>query len=150
MPIWAIIAHMSKTTNKRAGYEYSLEEDKYEAGLSLTGAEAKAIREGHADLSRSVVRLLQGEAWLINANIPTAQNISPTRTRKLLLHKSEIVSLATKMKQFKLTAVPIMLYTKGRLVKLRFALGKPKRKFEKKEYLKKKDVERELEQELKG
>jgi len=143
---------MSKITNKRASYEYSLEEDRYEAGLSLNGVEAKAIREGHADLSRSVIRLLGGEAWLINANISSvqAQISSPTRSRKLLLHKSEILSLATKMKQFKLTAVPIMLYTKGRLVKLKFTLGKPKRKFEKKEFLKKKDVERELEQELKG
>ena len=143
---------MSKITNKRAGFEYSLQEDRYEAGLSLKGAEAKAVREGHADLSRSVIRLLQGEAWLVNVNVPSAQgqDLSPTRSRKLLLHKAEILSLATKMKQFKLTAVPIMLYTKGRLVKLRFALGKPKRKFEKKEYLKKKDVERELEQELKG
>jgi SsrA-binding protein len=61
-----------------------------------------------------------------------------------------MLSLATKMKQFKLTAVPIMLYTKGRLVKLKLVLGKPKVKFEKRQYLKEKDIERELEQELKG
>jgi SsrA-binding protein len=143
---------MSKITNRRARYEYSLGEDKLEAGLSLSGAEVKAIREGHADLSRSVIRFLGGEAWLINANIPTAQGqkVSPTRSRKLLLHKKEMLSLATKMKQFKLTAVPIMLYTKGRLVKLKLVLGKPKVKFEKRQYLKEKDIERELEQELKG
>ncbi|KKU12172.1 MAG: SsrA-binding protein [Candidatus Woesebacteria bacterium GW2011_GWA1_45_8] len=143
---------MSKITNRRANFEYTLESDRIEGGLSLSGAEAKAIREGHADLSRSVVRLLNGEAWLINANIPSnqGQNVSPTRSRKLLLHKSEILSLATKMKQFKLTLVPLSLYTKGRLVKLKIALGKPKVKFEKREYLKKKDIERELEQELKG
>lgn len=143
---------MSKITNRRASFEYSLEADRIEGGLSLSGAEAKAVREGHADLSRSVVRLLNGEAWLINANIPSSQGqkVSPTRSRKLLLHKSEILSLATKMKQFKLTLVPLNLYTKGRLVKLKLALGKPKHKFEKREYLKKKDIERELEQELKG
>lgn len=142
---------MSRITNRRANYEYSLEKESYEAGLSLSGGEAKAIREGRGDLSRSVIRLLGGEMWLINANIPSqSQTLSPTRTRKLLLHKSEILALATKMKQFKLTAVPMMLYTKGRLVKLRLALGKPKARYEKKEYLKKKDITRELEQELKG
>jgi len=141
---------MSTITNKRARYEYALNEDRFEAGLSLKGAEARAIREGHADLSQSVVRLLGGEAWLINANISSDQNLTPTRSRKLLMHKAEILALATKMKQFKLTAVPVMLYTKGRLIKLTVALGKPKRSFEKKEVLKKKDIERELEQELKG
>jgi len=137
--------------NRRANFEYSLEADRVEAGLSLNGAEARSVREGHADLSRSVVRILEGEAWLINANIPsTTGSYNPTRSRKLLLHKSEILSLATRMKQFKLTLVPISLYTKGRLVKLKLALGKPKRTFEKKQYLKQKDIARELEQELKG
>jgi SsrA-binding protein len=143
---------MSRITNKRASFEYSLEADRFEAGLSLNGAEAKAVREGHAELSRSVVRFVNGEAWLINANFPSdqGQNSSPTRSRKLLLHKSEMVSLSTKMKQFKLTLVPLSLYTKGRLVKLNLALGKPKQRFEKRESLKKKDITRELEQELKG
>ena len=137
--------------NRRANFEYSLEADRVEAGLSLNGAEARSVREGHADLSRSVVRILEGEAWLINANIPsTTGSYNPTRSRKLLLHKSEILSLATRMKQFKLTLVPISLYTKGRLVKLQFALGKPKRTFEKRQFLKQKDIARELEQELKG
>ena len=138
--------------NKRARYEYSLTEEKVEAGISLSGGEAKAIREGHADLSQSVARIMEGEVYLINANIPVvgAKNYLSTRSRKLLLHKEEIVSISTKAKQQKLTLVPTKMYTKGRLVKLKFALGSPKRQFEKKEFLKNKDIQRELEQELKG
>ncbi len=138
--------------NKRARYEYSLTEDRVEAGISLSGAEAKAIREGHADLSQSVARVMGQEIYLINANIPIAgaQNYTSTRTRKLLLHKGEIVAISTKAKQQKLTLVPVKMYTKGRLVKLELALGKPKRKFEKRQTIKKKDIERELAAELKG
>ncbi len=138
--------------NKRARYEYSLSEDRFEAGLSLSGAEAKAIREGHADLSQSVARVMGSEVYLINANIPVAgaQNYVSTRTRKLLLHRSEIVAISTKAKQQKLTLVPVKMYTKGRLVKLELALGKPKRKFEKRQQIKKRDIERELAAELKA
>jgi len=138
--------------NKRARYEYSLTDEKVEAGISLSGGEAKAIREGHADLSQSVARIMDGEVYLINANIPVAglKNYVSTRTRKLLLHKEEIVSISTKAKQQKLTLVPTKMYTKGRLVKLELALGKPKRKFEKRQTIKKKDIERELAVELKG
>lgn len=138
--------------NKRARYEYSLTEEKVEAGISLSGGEAKAIREGHADLSQSVARIMEGEVYLINANIPVvgAKNYLSTRSRKLLLHKEEIVSISTKAKQQKLTLVPTKMYTKGRLVKLELALGKPKRKFEKRQQIKKKDIEKELAQELKN
>ena len=138
--------------NKRARYEFSLTEEKVEAGISLSGGEAKAIREGHADLSQSVARIMEGEVYLINANIPVvgAKNYLSTRSRKLLLHKEEIVSISTKAKQQKLTLVPTKMYTKGRLVKLELALGKPKRKFEKRQQMKKKDIEKELAQELKN
>jgi SsrA-binding protein len=138
-------------SNKRARYEYSLTEDRLEAGISLSGGEAKAVREGHADLSQSVARIMGGEVYLVNANIPVpgAQNYVSTRSRKLLLHKGEIVSISTKAKQQKLTLVPTRMYTKGRLVKLELVLGKPKRKFEKRQTIKKKDIEKELAQELK-
>ena len=138
-------------TNKRAHYEYALEKDRIEAGLVLTGGEAKAVRSGHTDLSRSVARVVNGEVWLINANIPVlGAKIEPTRSRKLLLHQSEILSLATKMKQRKLTLVPLKLYTRGHFIKLNLGLGKPKHKFEKKEQIKKKDIERDIAQQLKG
>ena len=132
--------------NKRANFEYLLLPERIEAGISLTGGEAKAVRTGHTDLSRSYARVLSGEVYLLNANIPVSgAKYESTRRRKLLLHKDEILSLVTKMKQQKLTLVPLSLYTRKRLIKAELALGKPKRKFEKKEALKKKDLKRELE-----
>ncbi len=140
-----------KAFNKKARFQYALEPERVEAGMVLSGGEAKAIRTGHVDLSQSVARILNGEAYLINANIPIqgAQKYTSTRTRKLLLHKQELLFLATKMKQKKLTLVPTKVYTKGRLIKLELALGKPKSKYEKKETIKKKDIERELEKDFK-
>jgi len=137
--------------NKKARFSYKLEGDRLEAGISLSGGEAKAVRTGHADLSQSVARVLNGELYLVNANIPVvgAKNYTSTRTRRLLLHKAEILALSTKAKQQKLTFVPMKLYTKGHLIKLELVLGKPKAKFEKKEAIKRKDIQRELERELK-
>lgn len=138
--------------NKRARFEYQLEEEKVEAGISLTGGEAKAVRTGHADLSQSVSRIINGEVWLINANIPIAgaKDYDSTRSRKLLLHGGEILSLATKMKQRNLTLVPTKMYNKGHLIKIELALGKSKRKFEKKEAIKEKDIELELARQIKN
>ena len=140
-----------RISNKRANFEYQLQGDRFEVGIALTGGEAKAVRTGHADLSQALARVLNGEAYLINASIPVsgAKNYNATRTRKLLLHKQEIVSISTVVKQQKLTLVPTKLYTKGHLIKLELALGKPKRKFEKKEAIKRKDIEREIARELK-
>lgn len=138
--------------NKRAKFEYELAGEGVEAGISLKGAEAKSLREGRGDLSRSFVKLIGGEAYLVNANIPAQglENYDSTQTRKLLLHHQEILSLATKMKAKKLQIVPIRVYTKGRLIKLYCELGKPKRKFEKKETLKRRAVKRELESQFKA
>lgn len=137
--------------NKHTNFEYALEGDKFEAGISLTGGEAKAVQTGHVDISQATVRVLNGEAYLINANIPTqgVLNANPTRMRKLLLHKSEIVSMYSKMKARKLHIVPVSMYTKHSLIKVGLALGKLKRQFEKRESIKKKDIKRELEKEFK-
>lgn len=137
--------------NKKAKFNYSLTDEKVEAGIALSGAEAKSIRENRVDLSRAVVRIVGNEIYLINTNIPTMGHLKlrADRMRKLLLHRSEILSLATKAKQKKLTLVPTRLYTKGRLVKLEVALGRSKAKFEKKEAIKRKDIEREIEQQFK-
>jgi SsrA-binding protein len=135
--------------NRKAGFNYRLEE-KCEAGLVLTGGEAKAIREKHADLSQAVCRMVGGELYLVNANIPVpGAKLDPTRSRKLLLHRDEILALATKAKQRKLTLLPVALYNQGRIFKLEIALGKSKKKFEKRESLKKKAIKRELEREFK-
>ena len=140
-----------KIFNKKARFEYELTPEKIEAGISLKGVEAKSVREGRGDLSQSHVRVLGNEIFLINANIPATgiQKYEPSRMRKLLLHRNEILSLVTKMKQRGLQIVPTLMYNKGHLIKLQLTLGKPKRKFEKKESIKKKDIERELERDFK-
>lgn len=137
--------------NKRAKFNYRLFE-RFEAGIVLGGGEVKAIRRGNIDLSLSYAKVIDDEIFLINANIPVEgkKDYSPTRTRKLLLHRKEAVSIKTKIKAKRLTLVPTKVYTKGRLVKVEISLAKAKRKFEKKEAIKKKDIEREIERELRG
>ncbi len=141
-----------KVFNKKARFEYELTSEKVEAGLVLKGIEAKAFRDGRINLSQAHVRVLNGEVYLINANIPAedVNNYEPTRMRKLLLHKREILSIVTKMKQKNLQIVPTMMYTSKSRVKIQLVLGKPKRKFDKKESVKKKDVQRDIDRELKG
>lgn len=141
-----------KVKNKKAYFNYKLESERVEAGISLMGGEAKAVRTSRVDISNAHARILNGEVYLVNANIPveSKKDYNPTRMRKLLLHKKEIVSLQTKMKQRKLTLVPTSMYTKRRLVKIELALGKGKRKFEKRQTIKKRDIDREIEKELKG
>ena len=141
-----------KILNKKARFEYELTGEGVEAGISLLGAEAKSVREGRVDISQAAVRILSNEAYLINANIPAPgiQKYDSTRIRKLLLHRGEILSLTTKIKQKKLQIVPVRVYNKGRLIKLYLELGKAKRKFEKKEALKRRDINRDIEKVLKG
>jgi len=139
-----------RVINRRARYNYRLF-DKYEAGVSLTGVEVKAIRNGRANISSAYAKIINSEIYLVNANIQAkgVKDYNPLRTRKLLLNKKEIISIQTKIKQKKLTLVPTKLYTRGRLIKIEIALAKTKRKFEKKEAIKKKDIEREIAKELK-
>ncbi len=138
-------------TNKKAAYIYKLGDDKIEAGIMLKGGEAKAVRNGRADLSQAVVKVVDGELYLVNANIPVDGQIkyAPTRMRKLLLHRQELLSLLTLAKQQKLNLVPTKLYNRGRFIKCELALGRHKSKFQKKEALKRKDIDRELEREFK-
>lgn len=141
-----------KVFNKRAKFDYELTPEKLEAGIVLKGIEAKAFRDGRANLSASYVKIMSDEAFLINANIPvpTASKYDSTRARKLLLHRNEILALETKMKQKKLQIVPVSMYNSGRRIKLELALGKPKKQFQKKESIKQKDIERDLEREFRG
>lgn len=135
--------------NKRATYDYDLQEH-YEAGITLLGAEVKAVRAGRADLTGSHVRIVGMEAFLIGASIFPYEYARPEqyderRTRKLLLHKAQILGFRHKMDGANLTIVPISLYTTGSLIKLEIALGKGKKEYQKKESKKKKDLKRELE-----
>lgn len=141
-----------KITNKRAFFDYTILE-RFEAGINLIGTEVKAVRLGHADLTGSHVRIMGNEAYLINAKIfPYAysrpENYDEQRTRKLLLHKNEIIALKSKTEGQNLTLVPVSLYTTKSFIKLEVALGKGKKKFDKKESIKQKDIDREVEQEM--
>ena len=141
-----------KIANKRAFYDYQILE-RFEAGINLYGAEVKAIRLGHADLTGSHVRIMGNEAYLINAKIfpyqySRPENYDEERTRKLLLHKKEIIALKSKTEGQNLTLVPLSVYTTKSFIKLEIALGKGKKQYDKKESIKKKDIQREIEQEM--
>jgi len=141
-----------KITNKRAFYDYEIT-DRFEAGINLTGAEVKAIRLDHADLTGSYVRIMGSEAYLINAKIfpyvyARPENYQEDRTRKLLMHKKEIISLKNKTDGEKLTLVPISLYLKNGFIKLEVGVGKGKKKYDKKEAKKRHDLDLDMEREL--
>ncbi len=143
-----------KIINKRANYDYSLK-DRIEAGINLYGYEVKAIKGGHADLTGSFVKIQGSEAYLVNAKVfpyeyASLKDYDQARSRKLLLHKKEIIALKSKTEGENLVIVPISMYTKSGLIKVELGLGKGKRKFEKKEALKRKDLQRQVEEELRG
>lgn len=140
-----------KIVNRRARYDYHLLE-KFEAGIVLSGAEVKSVKAGHIRLEEAFGRLKDSEAWLINAHIhpyPFADNreYDPRRPRKLLLHKNELLKLAQETYRG-LTIVPVSCYTKHNKVKLEIALAKGKKKYEKREAKKRKDLEREVAKEM--
>ena len=135
-------------SNKRARYDYFIDEV-YEAGIVLSGTEVKSLREGKASLSDSYALVQEGEVWLENAYIPELTqgswtNHFPRRRRKLLLEKKEISDLAAKTRESGFTLVPISLYFKDGLAKVEIGLARGKKSFDKRETLKKKDAEREI------
>ncbi len=143
-----------KITNKRAGYEYTIL-DRIEAGVHLTGPEVKSLREGHGKLEGAFVRVMGSEAYLVNAHIfpyrfAQLVNYDPKRTRKLLLHKKEIISLKSKLEGANLTLVPLSWYTRGPRIKLEIGLARGKKQYEKREAKRKEDQRRELDREFRG
>jgi len=141
--------------NKRAGFDYELLE-RYEAGLVLTGAEVKSIKTGHISLKGAFVSLHGGELYLTNATIPRYQfsdpnkPYDPTRSRKLLVKRSQIKAFIGKLHSEGLTLVPIRVYTKKRLIKLEFALAKGKKKLDKRSDIAKKEAKRKMDRALKN
>jgi SsrA-binding protein len=141
--------------NKRAHYDYGISQ-KYEAGLVLLGYEVKSIKTGHVSLKESFVTIHGNDLYLTNAHIPLFKhagkvpNYDPIRPRKLLLKKSEIKYLIGKARIEGLTLVPIRLYTKRRLIKLEFGLGKGKKQFDKREKIKKREDERGMRRVIKN
>jgi len=142
-------------TNKKAGFDYEILES-HEAGLVLFGYEVKAMKTGHVSLAGSYVVSKGNEFYLINALVPPYQPVNTPvdydqkRSRKLLLKKSEIASLIGKSKIKGLTLIPLKLYTKKSRIKLEFAIAKGKRKTDKRETIKRRDIEREIGRRLKN
>lgn len=141
--------------NKKAYYKYQVLE-KFEAGIVLIGQEVKSIRLGRATLAGSFVILQKEEPLLLNVNIPPYQpknapaNYDAARSRKLLLTKSEIQRLIGKSAQKGLTLVPLKMYTKQGKIKVEIAVVKNKSKADKRELIKKRDLDREINTELKA
>lgn len=140
-------------TNRKAYHDYFIEET-YEAGLVLTGSEIKSVRQGRVNLKDSYARIENGEAWVLNMHISPythggRENQSPTRTRKLLLHKEEILRLKQKVEAKGMTLVPLRLYIKGNRAKLELGLAKGKRQYDKREAIARRDAQREIERSLK-
>ena len=140
-----------KIINRKAKFNYQWIEN-LEAGIVLAGHEVRAVKNGKVDLATAYAKIMGDEVYLINANIASSisGDYDSTRARKLLLHRNQIDSLKTKMQAKKLTLVPTKMYTKNRLIKVDIALAKTKRKYEKKELKKRKDIERDTERELKS
>lgn len=139
--------------NRQARHNYFIEEV-YEAGLVLLGSEVKSLRDGKANLKDSYARIQKGEAFLVNAHVspyPGANrfNHEPNRARKLLLHQREIERLTGKTKEKGLTLIPLRLYFKSGRAKVELGLARGKRLYDKRETLKRKMAEREVERSLK-
>lgn len=140
--------------NRRARHDYFIEET-YEAGLVLQGSEVKSLRAGKANLSDSYARVMRGECILLNAHISpydaaSSFNHEPTRTRKLLLHKREILRLSGKVREKGLTLVALRLYFKNGRAKVELGLARGKKLYDKRETLRKKAAQREVERSLKS
>jgi SsrA-binding protein len=138
-------------TNRKAYHDYFIEET-LEAGLVLTGTEIKSVRGGRVNLRDSYVRIERGEAWLLNVHIaPYEQgsryNVNPTRDRKLLLHRPEILRLQGKAQAKGMTIVPLRVYIRGNRAKVELALAKGKRQYDKREAIAQRDAERAMERE---
>lgn len=133
-----------KIINKKFNRDYQ-EIESYEAGVVLTGDEVKSIRLGRIRLEDSYVKFINNDLYLINCHIASYpfsndKNYQPTRSRRLLLHKKEIVKILTKMKSSRLTIAPKSCYNKGKLIKLEIALARGRKDIEKRKLEKQKDI----------
>jgi SsrA-binding protein len=139
--------------NRKARFNYFIV-DQFEAGLVLKGTEVKSLRLGKANLTDAYGRILNGEVFVHQMHIgpyPFAyyENHDPLRVRKLLLHKREIKRLYAKVNEKGHSLIPLKLYFKGGKAKLTIALAKGKRKYDKREAIKRRDEQRDLDREIK-
>ena len=138
--------------NKKANFEYFIE-DKFEAGIVLTGTEIKSIRAGKVNLKDSYAGFKDGECYIFSMHISPYEhgnifNKDPLRNRKILLTKREINKLIGLTKQKGYSLIPLNLYFKGNLVKLELGVGKGKKLYDKREDIAKKDAERRIKQQM--
>jgi SsrA-binding protein len=139
--------------NKKAGFDYEVLE-KFEAGMVLFGQEVKSIKTGHINLSGSYVAIRNGEPFLLGVKIPPYQpnnagaDYNEEREKKLLLNKKEINYLIGKTKVKGFSLIPLKIYDNNGRIKLEFGLARGKKKYNKKEKIRKRDVEREVNREL--
>ncbi len=141
--------------NKKARFDYDIL-DTFEGGLVLTGPEVKSAKGGQVQLKGAFLHIKGGELWLKNAFIakykPAAgvqEDYEAQQERKVLVHRRELKRLIGKKQAEGLTLVPLSLYTKGRIVKLEFAIARGKKKYEKRETIKKRDVKKHLQTKMK-
>lgn len=134
--------------NKKASFDYEFLET-FEAGVQLLGTEVKSVKAHHGSLSGAYVAVVGGELVLLGAHIPawqeknTAVGFDPYRTRTLLVHKKELFDILKALQTKGLTVVPISLYSKGRYIKAQIAIAKGKKTFDKRDSIKKRDLDRE-------
>lgn len=139
--------------NKKARHDYFIEQT-YEAGLQLKGTEIKSIRQHKANINDAFVTVKNGEIFIVNMHVAQYEhgnifNHEETRTRKLLMHKKEILKLEAKSKEDGFTLIPLKLYFNEGLAKLEIAVAKCKKLFDKREDLKEKDAQRHMKKTLK-
>ncbi len=141
------------STNRKALHDYFIDET-YEAGIVLQGSEIKSVRAGRVSLKEAYVRIDDNlEAWLIDAHIAPYESAShfnhePRRPRKLLLHKQEILRLWNKVRQKGVTIVPLRMYLKDGKAKVEIAVARGKKKYDKRAEIARREMEREIQREL--
>lgn len=145
---------MVEIKNKKAYFDYEILEE-IETGVVLTGTEIKSIRNSNVNLKDSYAVIRNGEVYLLNMHISEYKqgnifNHEETRTRKLLLHKKEILKLRDKIELNGNTLVPLKLYFKGNKVKILLGLVKGKKTYDKRETIKERDISREIKKEMKN
>ena len=139
--------------NKKAYHDYFIE-DKYEAGIELFGTEGKSIRMGKCSIKGSFIRIEKGQVYIYGMHISPYEkgnifNKDPLRVRRLLMHKTEIRRLESKLAEKGLTLVPLQVYFKGSLVKVEVGLARGKKLYDKRQDIAKKDARREVERDYK-
>ncbi|MCX8030958.1 MAG: SsrA-binding protein SmpB [Thermodesulfovibrionales bacterium] len=139
--------------NRKAFHDYLIE-DSIEAGIVLVGTEVKSLREGRVNLKDSYVVIKNDEAFLLNCHISPYShgnilNHDPLRTRKLLLHKNQLVRLKSKMLQKGYALIPLKIYFKGPYAKVEVGLAKGKRQYEKRQKIKEEEVRRDIDRAVK-